>query len=230
MKSRNSEVRTIINRFLNRWCKENKEKIARLKLTGSLEDYLVKELAYQFLDQEGKFRVYLNMGPERRKIDMCIISKTSQKDTYRIRALIEAKYLSNAHWDIKDSAQSGWKKGTGGFNYCSGRKCYKEKIKKECKYLGKCNSLKKQLEEIQGYKQKEFCLIQRKLRHLNFVEEPKAPEVYGLVFVGAIVGNGKDEGFIESISGVVKDNFKVGLERIFEVDHVGFYGAVCEKK
>lgn len=203
MESGNSEVRTIIDRFLNGWCKKNKEKIALLKLTGSLEDYLVKELAYQFLTDG--FRVYLNMGAGRRKIDMCIISGTGKNNTYQIRALIEAKYLSNAHWDIKDSAQSGWRR--------------------------RYNTLIVQLKKI---KKKNLSGIGKKLTALHpgmkFISGEQGVEVYGLVFVGAVVGNGKDEGFLKSISDVVKDDFNVGLERIFEVDHVGFYGAVCEKK
>ena len=210
MGSENSEVRTVINKFLQKWCEKNKRKISCLKLTGSLEDYLVKELAYQFLTN--RFRVYLNMGARRRKIDMCIISKTGKNNTYQIRALIEVKYLSNAHWDVRDSARFGWE----------GR--YETLITQ----LGTINN--NTSDNLKGIREKMKLMNKTSHPDMDIIWKDQEVEVYGLIFVGAIIGTEKDKEFLKSINDVVDGNFKVKLETIFELDRVGFYGAVCEKQ
>lgn len=76
------------------------EKIATLKLMGSLEDFLVKEVSYYIVrHNRDKYFIYLNLGGNNRRIDICLLKKAKDGDNYEICGFIEAKYLSNGSRD-----------------------------------------------------------------------------------------------------------------------------------
>lgn len=148
-----ADVRGVFSRFFNGVKgSEIAKKICTLKLTGCLEDYLVKEFAWHFIEEHrGRLFIALNLEGRREKKrvrpDISFL-RASGADKCEIIGIVEAKYLTNGIRDEKGSG-NGYGKGLG--------------------------QLTRQLEDLRGIQ--EFKICHKKDKY----EFKKKPEVFGFV-------------------------------------------------
>lgn len=83
--------------------KKRKKFVAPLQLTGRIEDYLVHEfIGYAYQESGGRLLGKSNLGGrDQQKYDIAFVKGVSP-DSERIVALVEAKYLRNAHRTSSD--------------------------------------------------------------------------------------------------------------------------------